>query len=329
MPDTLTNSHYRQVAKRAENELISYLALPIGIVMDIRTLRYFIEVVRQQSFTRAAQKLFVTQPTISKMLKHLEEELDCTLLVREGRRLRLTDSGQALYTRGLSILNEFHQLESELEDISSLKQGRLRLGIPPMVGTQMAGLIRDFRLQYPGIELHIAEFGGLTVQQAVLSGELDLALTALNDQTEAELTVLPLFSHPLCAVTPRSAHWLGRDRVTFEELGSWPILIFNEDFALYRQLMAAFQVRGMVAQIAVRSGQWDFLAAMVEAGIGIAILPEPICRRLDPSRLLSLPVTPLMLWRMGLIWHQGSYLSHGAQAWIAACRQHWPHAEHS
>ena len=82
--------------------------------MDVRTLRYFVEVVRQQSFTRAAEKLFVTQPTISKMLRHLEEELECTLIVREGRRLRLTDSGQALYQRGLNILEEFRKLESEL-----------------------------------------------------------------------------------------------------------------------------------------------------------------------------------------------------------------------
>lgn len=90
--------------------------------MDVRTLRYFVEVVRQQSFTRAAEKLFVTQPTISKMLRHLEEELECTLLIREGRKLRLTDSGQAVYQRGLTILDEFRQLEAELEDISSVKK---------------------------------------------------------------------------------------------------------------------------------------------------------------------------------------------------------------
>src|SRR5476651_103469 len=126
--------------------------------MDIRTLRYFVEVVRQQSFTRAAQTLFVTQPTISKMLKHLEEELDCSLLVREGRKLWLTDSGQVVFNRGVAILNEFHQLQAELDDIGSLTKGLLRLGIPPMVGTQMADLIRDFRHLYPGVELQIAEF---------------------------------------------------------------------------------------------------------------------------------------------------------------------------
>ena len=77
--------------------------------MDVRKLRYIVEVLRQQSFTRAAEKLFVTQPTISKMLRHLEDELGCTLLIREGRRLHLPDSGQAVYPRGLAILDQFSQ----------------------------------------------------------------------------------------------------------------------------------------------------------------------------------------------------------------------------
>ena len=139
--------------------------------MDVRALRYFTEVVRQQSFTRAAQKLYVTQPTISKMLRQLEEELGCTLLLRDGRKLHLTDSGQAVYQRGLAILQEFHQLEAEIGDITQLKTGELRLGIPPMVGMQIAGSISAFRRRYPGVELKIAEFGGLTVQQAVLDND--------------------------------------------------------------------------------------------------------------------------------------------------------------
>ena len=120
--------------------------------MDIRTLRYFVEVVRQQSFTRAAEKLFVTQPTISKMLKNLEDELNCILLIRDGRRLLLTDTGRVVFERGLALLAEFRQLEAELSDINQLKTGVLRLGIPPMVGMLMAGPIGLFRQRYPGVE---------------------------------------------------------------------------------------------------------------------------------------------------------------------------------
>lgn len=271
--------------------------------------------------------LFRSQPTISKMLRNLEEELGCTLLIREGRGLRLTDSGGVVYQRAQMILDQFSQLRTELDDLGTLKKGSLKLGIPPMVGTQMAGLIGEFRQRYPGIELHIAEFGGLTVEQAVLSGELDLALTALSAQPDPAIASLPLFSHPLYVLLPRQAPWLTRSALSIADLAQQNILLYNEDFALYQQLMQAFSTAGVKPQIAVRSGQWDFLAAMVQAGVGIAILPQPICQRLDPHSLLWLPLAPALMWRLGLIWCHGRYLSHSAQAWIARCRAFWPEGE--
>lgn len=192
-----------------------------------------------------------------------------------------------------------------------------------MVGTQIAPLIGSFRQQYPGIELIISEFGGLTVQQAVISGELDLALTALPADAVPSIASLPLFSHPMCVVMPRTPHWLNRTRMSISELAEESILIYNEDFALYRQLMDAFASHGFTPKIAARSGQWDFLAAMVQTGMGVAILPEPVCQRLDKNALMWLPLDPLMPWQLGLIWHQGSYLSHSAQAWITLCRDYW------
>ncbi|MDI9223280.1 LysR family transcriptional regulator [Pantoea sp. EA-12] len=292
--------------------------------MDVRALRYFTEVVRQQSFTRAAEKLYVTQPTISKMLRQLEEELGCTLLLRDGRKLHLTDSGQAVYQRGLAILQEFHQLEAQIGDINELKTGELRLGIPPMVGMQIAGSISAFRRRYPGVQLKIVESGGLTVQQAVLNGGLDIALTALPVDTDLPLKTLELMRHPLCVLLPRNAQWLNRSSLGLAELAAHPLLILNEEFSLNRQLMKAFQRQRLTPQIAVRSAQWDFLAAMVQAEMGLAILPEPICQRLDKQSLLWLPLESELQWSLGLIWREGSYLSRSAQAWIECCREHWP-----
>ena len=291
--------------------------------MDIRTLRYFVEVVRQQSFTRAAEKLFVTQPTISKMLKNLEDELNCTLLIRDGRKLLLTDTGRVVFERGQAILGEFSQLESELSDINHLHKGVLRLGIPPMVGMLMAEPISRFRERYPGVELKIAEFGGLTVQQAVTNGELDLAMTALPVEEDSGLSTLPLFSHPLCVLVPRSGDWLNIQSITPEQLAGHPLLIYNEDFALSRQLMQLFNDHGVKPRIAVRSGQWDFLAAMVQAGVGIAILPEPICQRLDKQTLRWVPLESDLRWHLGMIWREGSYLSRSAQAWLQCCEGFW------
>ncbi|HHS9580320.1 TPA: LysR substrate-binding domain-containing protein [Raoultella planticola] len=291
--------------------------------MDIRTLRYFVEVVRQQSFTRAAEKLFVTQPTISKMLKNLEDELNCTLLIRDGRRLLLTDTGRVVFERGQAILGEFHQLESELSDINHLHKGVLRLGIPPMVGMLMAEPIGLFRQRYPGVELKIAEFGGLTVQQAVSNGELDLAMTALPVDEDSGLSTLPLFNHPLCVLTPRTEEWESVQSLSPEAIAAHPLVIYNEDFALSRQLMALFTCHDVKPRIAVRSGQWDFLAAMVQAGIGVAILPQPICERLDAQNFCWIPLQSELHWELGMIWREGVYLSHSAQAWLECSKAFW------
>ncbi|MCD9455295.1 LysR family transcriptional regulator [Klebsiella pneumoniae] len=291
--------------------------------MDIRTLRYFVEVVRQQSFTRAAEKLFVTQPTISKMLKNLEDELNCTLLIRDGRKLLLTDTGRVVFERGQAILGEFSQLESELSDINHLHKGVLRLGIPPMVGMLMAEPISRFRPRYPGVELKIAEFGGLTGQQAVSNGELDMAMTALPVEEDSSLTILPLFNHPLCVLTPRPAEWEGKTSLSPAELASHPLVIYNEEFALSQQLMRLFAEHDVKPRIAVRSGQWDFLAAMVQAGIGVAILPGPICQRLDRQNFCWIPLQSELRWELGMIWREGVYMSRSAEAWLTCSKAFW------
>lgn len=293
-------------------------------MMDIRTLRYFVEVVRQQSFTRAAEALFVTQPTISKMLSNLESELNNPLLIRNGRRLILTDIGQAVYQHAQIILAQFNQLEEQINDINQLKSGVLRLGIPPMVGTMVADAIGLYRSQYPKVSMKISEFGGVRIEKAVRQGELDVAITALPLESEDDFTVIPLFNHPLRVLVAKQAPWLGHQPLDFEALAQHDLVIYNEDFSLSRMLMKHFNDHGLTPRIAVRSGQWDFLAAMVEKKIGIAILPEPICQRLKNDRLMWLPLNSELTWRLGIIWRKTGYLSQATQAWVNCCQGLWP-----
>ena len=96
--------------------------------MDLRALRYFIEVVRQNGFTRAAESLHVTQPTISKMVKALEDELGGPLLLREGRRVQLTDAGQVVYDRGLEILDQAKLLRQQVAEVDNITRGELSVG---------------------------------------------------------------------------------------------------------------------------------------------------------------------------------------------------------
>lgn len=148
--------------------------------MDIRALRYFVELVNQQSFTKASERLFVTQPTISKMIRNLEQELEQPLLHREGRRFWLTEAGEIVYQRAQQILTQMQQLDAELTDLNQLHRGHLRLGIPPMVGHVYARLFRQYRQTYPNVELTVVEYGGRKIEQAILDGDIDVAVTMLS-----------------------------------------------------------------------------------------------------------------------------------------------------
>ena len=113
--------------------------------MDLRALRYFVEVVRANGFTRAAEHLHVTQPTISKMVKQLEDELGGPLLLREGRGVQLTDAGQVVYERGLQVLAQAQLLRQEVAEVDGIARGELSVGIMPTAGHYMAPVIALFK----------------------------------------------------------------------------------------------------------------------------------------------------------------------------------------
>ncbi|MFD6439199.1 LysR family transcriptional regulator, partial [Peribacillus sp. NPDC060186] len=101
--------------------------------MDIKHLQYFIEVTNFNSFTRAADHLFITQPTISKMIKNLETELGVELFDRSRKQLVLTDAGRVVLEQAKLIDKAFHNLETEMDNLLGLKKGHIRIGLPPII----------------------------------------------------------------------------------------------------------------------------------------------------------------------------------------------------
>ena len=133
--------------------------------MDLRALRYFVEVVRTNSFTRAAENAHVTQPTISKMVRQLEDELGGPLLLREGRGVQLTDAGQVVYERGLQVLAQAQLLKQEVAEVDGIARGELSVGIMPTAGHYMAPVIALFQQRYPGVTLNVQESGARMQRQ--------------------------------------------------------------------------------------------------------------------------------------------------------------------
>src|SRR5260221_1683755 len=155
--------------------------------MDLRTLRTFVEVVRQGGFSQAAKVVFTTQSTVSKAVKQLEIKLGVPHLDRKGHRSTLTADGDVVYRRALKILAERDDLVTELDELRGLKQGTLRLGLPPVGSSDLfAPLFAIYRSRYPVVDIRLVEYVGDRFKAILLSGEIELSVSMLPVSDEFE-----------------------------------------------------------------------------------------------------------------------------------------------
>jgi DNA-binding transcriptional LysR family regulator len=285
--------------------------------MEIRPLRYFVEVVRLRSFTRAAESLHISQPSISKMIKNLEDELGVVLLDRSARGVQLTDAGEVVYARATQVVGSLDDLSTELDDLLGLHRGAVRVGIPPMVGVSFfPGVLAEFHALYPHVALRLYEQGARRVEQAVAEGDLDLGIVLLPVDDE-QFETFPFVQEHLQLVVHPGHPLAGRTEVSLRDLDRLPFVLFREDFALHGRIRRLCDRLGVELNIVCESSQWDFIGEMAAAGLGVALLPETICRRLDPDRVRTVPLTdPPIPWHLAVIWRRDRYLSFAARGWL-------------
>ncbi|MGE8634347.1 LysR family transcriptional regulator [Achromobacter piechaudii] len=288
--------------------------------MDVRALRYFVETVRHASFTQAAKTLFVTQSTVSKMIRQLEEEAGTPLLIRDGHTARPTDTGRVMYQRGLQVLDTMRQLNEEMRQTADLRRGALEVGIPPMINLLFTPVVKRFRELHPGIHLTLREGTGQAVEGLVASGELEVGATILPIAPDGGLAAQPFGSYPIWVIGPPDAPWAGKTSLPLNALRDARLLIPTDDFAITRRLRQAFADAGFQPSIAAQSAHWDFLVAMASAGLGVALLPEPLMQRMKTRGLSTAKLAKSgMQWEVGHIWLQSGYLSFAARAWLDVC----------
>ncbi|MGE8658809.1 MAG: LysR family transcriptional regulator [Achromobacter sp.] len=292
--------------------------------MDLRPLRALVEVVRQGGFSLAAKAVFATQPTVSKAVRQLEDEIGMPLLDRQAQPPRLTEAGEIVYRRAVKMLAERDDLYAELDELRGLKRGVLRLGLPPLgSSTLFAPMFARFRSRYPHIEISLLEHGGHRLEERVMAGEIELAASLRPDSDNFDWQ--PVAREPLVALLPADHAHAGAAGVSLAQLRDSPFILFETGFALNRIIEQACRRAGFAPTIAARSGQIDFIVALVSAGLGVAFLPRV---KAEEERHAGVTLAPLRDahtdWQMGLVWRRGGYLSPAAQAWLGLAREMHP-----
>lgn len=289
--------------------------------MEFRTLRAFVEVVRQGGFSQAAKVVFATQSTVSKAVRQLEDEIGVPLLDRIGHRSTLTAAGEVVYRRAIRLLAERDDLLAEIGEIRGMKRGLLRLGLPPIGSSNLfAPLFAIYRQRYPGIEVRLVEHGSDRLEELLRAGEVDFAGLLLPVSEDFEWQAVR--REPLTALLPRDHALARRETIGFADLKDVPFVLFERGFALNRIILDACSRQGITPAVTARSNQIDFIVELAAAGVGVAFLPQMIAeQRRRPTVALVPLAEPQAEWDMAMVWRRGAYLSHAAQAWLEIVRE--------
>jgi DNA-binding transcriptional LysR family regulator len=291
------------------------------MVMNLRTLRAFVEVVRQGSFSQAAEVVSLTQSSVSKAVKTLEDELGTALFSRIGHKSELTAAGDIAYRRALVLLAERSDLVAEINDLLGLKRGVLRIGLPPVgSGVLFAAMFALYRRRYPEIDIELIEHGSKKLQECLQAGEVDLA--ALLVPVDGEFEYQDVRVEPLMVVMPVDHPLAGRKQVDFADLADHPFILFESGFALNRIILSACERRGVVPRVTARSAQIDFIVDLVSAGLGVAFLPRMLAHKHKHAGIALIPLDePQTDWHIALAWRHQAHLPPAARAWLDLAKE--------
>ncbi|WP_106498382.1 LysR family transcriptional regulator [Lentibacillus sp. Marseille-P4043] len=292
--------------------------------MDIQHLTYFAEVAKQKNFTKASQVLHVSQPSISKMIKSLEEELQVTLLDRSERIVELTDAGKVVFARTLKILDMVEDLHSSVNELVHVRTGTIKMGLMPTLGVMLFPyVLAGFRKNYPQIDLQMVEYSGKLLEQKVEQGEVELGITVLPVHSEL-FGSIPLLSEKLVVIADRE-HWLsGRKSVPLSDLKKESFIIFTEDYVLHDVVKQACMQSGFEPNVVYKSSLWDIVGEMVVAQFGISVVPMSVANRFKDRISVVSITSPQIDWELGLIYKKNKYLSFAAREFITYVQKEKP-----
>ena len=285
--------------------------------MDIQHLKYFVEVAKQRNFTKASQILLVSQPSISKMIKSLEDELKVTLLDRSERQIKLTDAGVIVYEQALKILQSFDDVYASVNELVQVKKGTVKLGLMPTTGVLLfPNILAGFKKEYPQIDLQMVEYNAKQLKLKVEEGELDLGITVLPVNSELFETI-PLLSEELVVLVDSEHELVERESVLLSDLKDESFILLTEDYALHDVVQQACMQSGFQPTVTYKSSLWDLIGEMVTTKLGISLIPRSMVGRFNHRNVHAISISyPIIEWELVLIYKKNKYLSFAAREFI-------------
>jgi LysR family hydrogen peroxide-inducible transcriptional activator len=259
--------------------------------MELHQLRYFCAVADTGSFSRAAEKCHVSQPSLSQQILKLESELGGRLFDRLGRSVRLTDLGEAFLPRARSVLHELSSAKDELTERLQSEAGPVVIGaIPTIAPYWLASRLASFSRKFPKVHLTIAEEITPVLLERLRAGSVDLAVLALPIRGH-EFDSHPLFTERLFAALPKTHKLARRPSLQLADLRHDPFLFLRDGHCFRDTAVAACDRARLDPHVVFESGHLSSLLAMVGAGMGVSLVPEMAVDKSRPCRFVRIADT--------------------------------------
>lgn len=285
-----------------------------------RTLQYLFAIAEYGSFTKAAEALHVSQPTLSQQIKQLEDCLQSPLLDRSGRTIRLTDAGEIYLHHARRAWRELDTGTRAIHDVQNLTRGSLRLGWTPITDYLTCSLLENFNRRYPGITLSTLEMPQDDIEVAIAEDRIDVGIAfskpSITDSEHNDIETYTLFEETLY-FTIGNSHPRSKQRMKMNamDLGNESLVLLNPHFALRRHIDQYCLEQGISPQISIETNSLSVIIEMIKLGSLATVLPNTIVRM--QSGLHAIEITPeLHHHTVSLIWHKTSYKSPACLAFL-------------
>jgi DNA-binding transcriptional LysR family regulator len=278
--------------------------------MDLRHLRYFQAVAEELSFSKAARRLRIAQPALSRAVKELEVELGLEVLDRNRRTVSLTTAGAVLLNETGVLLERLDESLRKVRRAAAGEEGELRLGyIGPPTQPFLGRLLHEYRTRFPKVSVHLEERTPERVWEMVAKGRLSVGLTRPVLSHEAlGLETLLLRDEPLCAVVPKGHPLAKRNSLPWLSLANEPLIILarREGVGLHDEVVSGCRKAGFTPRITHSPSLIGTVLSYVEAGAGIGIVTESVAVGDALASLKRIPLTPKQTVPLVLVWSRDS-----------------------
>lgn len=290
--------------------------------MELRQLRYFLAVASAQNFTRAAETVHVSQPSLSVQISALEEELGTQLFDRLGRKVILTQAGELFRDHAGRVLRELEHAVQVVQEMKGAQRGRLVVGTLATVNSYLIPpLVSQFKQQFPAIHLQVHAQPSTDIVAGLLANRLDVGICLLPVQ-EDRLTVVPLFDERLVLVAPSNSS-IKQSRLRMQDLGGLPLVLMPVDYCLRKMVEAECAEARIQPQVVLEMTSPEGILQAVAGGAGLTILPEIYVRMRPPGlsfRTIEL-CDPVPHHLVGLAYRSDRYQNLAAKKFTQLCRE--------